>query len=141
MTQDLGQTFVSLLFNSRNLIRFAMDDKFKPLGITDATWRTLYFLRQEGNAVQQKVLAKTMAIEGLSLVRLLDSPSAKRFIERRTDPNDRRSKTIDLTSHADSILSDLDQLAIDVRTGLFANIKETDMKACICVFNQILAGE
>ena len=69
MSDDFNQKFVSLLFNARNRIRFAMDDEFKPLNITDATWRTLYYLRQEGDGVQQKELAQVMGIEGPSLVR------------------------------------------------------------------------
>ncbi|MFT7091559.1 MAG: MarR family transcriptional regulator for hemolysin, partial [Candidatus Azotimanducaceae bacterium] len=67
-SHNLNQRFVALLFNTRNRIRFAMDDRFKPLGITDATWRTLFFLRQD-NGTSQKQLALTMGIEGPSLVR------------------------------------------------------------------------
>ena len=93
MVRELNQIFVSLLFNARNKVRFAMDDQFKPLDITDATWRTLYFLRQEGDGVQQKELARTMGIEGPSLVRLLDNLSEKKLIERRADLSDRRSET------------------------------------------------
>lgn len=137
--KDLNQTFTALLFNARNRIRFAFDDKFKPLDITDATWRTLYFLRQSGDGVQQKVLANTMGIEGPSLVRLLDNLSEKGFIERRSDPNDRRSKTIHLTPAVEPLLAQLDKNAAEVRREIFEGIDKQDVQTCIRVFEQILA--
>ena len=137
--KNLNQRFTALLFNTRNRIRFAFDDKFKPLDITDATWRTLYFLRQEGDGVQQKELANAMGIEGPSLVRLLDNLSEKGFIERKSDPGDRRSKTIHLTAEVEPLLAKLDKNAAQVRKELFAGIDEKDMQTCIRVFDQILA--
>lgn len=136
-TQELDQQFVSLLFHARNRIRFAMDDRFRPMGITDATWRTLYFLRQD-DGVSQKHLAKTMAIEGPSLVRLLDSLASKGLIERRSDPNDRRINNIYLTEKAGGLLVELDQVSQQVRSELLADIPQQELKTCIRVLTQVL---
>jgi len=138
LDQELNRSFVALLFNSRNRIRFAMDDKFKPLGITDATWRTLYFLRREGDGVKQKELARTMGIEGPSLVRLLDSLSAKGLIERRIDPLDRRARTIHLTQQAEPLLSVLDQNAVQVYNELLSDVEDSDIQTAMRIFRQIL---
>jgi len=140
MTSDqipLDQRFVGLLFNARNRVRFAMDDRFKPMGITDATWRTLYFLRQ-GDGISQKELALTMGIEGPSLVRLLDQLATKGFIERRIDDADRRSKTIHLTEHADFLLADLDKVARSVRQDIMAGVDTADLAVCVKVLEQIM---
>lgn len=134
---SLDQRFVALLFNTRNRIRFAMDDRFKPMGITDATWRTLFFLRQ-GEGVSQKELALTMGIEGPSLVRLLDQLAAKGFVERRMDPEDRRSKTIHLTEHANSLLSDMDEVAKSVRQEIMAGVSKKDLEVCVKVLEKIM---
>lgn len=140
MNRDIDQHFVQLLFNARNRIRFAMDDSFRPLGITDATWRALYFLRQ-GDGVSQKVLAKTMGIEGPSLVRLLDSLESKDFIQRRVDPTDRRSKTIHLTGHAHALLADLDEVSKTVRAEILAGISPAALETCVEVLEKILATD
>tara|TARA_R110002072_G_scaffold59158_1_gene150695 strand:- start:35678 stop:36118 length:441 start_codon:yes stop_codon:yes gene_type:complete len=140
MTQNdipLDQRFVALLFNTRNRIRFAMDDRFKPMGITDATWRTLYFLRQ-GDGISQKELALTMGIEGPSLVRLLDQLASKGFIERRIDGTDRRSKTIHLTAHAAETLVDLDKVAKSVRQDIMKGVRKKDLAICVKVLEQIM---
>ena len=139
MSTDIKQQFVSNLFNARNRVRFAMDDKFKPIGITDATWRTLYFLRQEGNGLQQKELARTMGIESPSLVRLLDNLADKSLIERRTDPSDRRSNTIYLTKKSEALFEELDDLSRQARESLMEDINDEDINTCIRVFEQILS--
>ena len=57
MAQSTRQQFIAELFHARNRVRFAMDEAFKPAGITDATWRTLFYLEQSGDSVAQKQLA------------------------------------------------------------------------------------
>jgi len=135
--QELDQQFVALLFHARNRVRFAMDDRFKPMGITDATWRTLFFLRQE-DGVSQTHLAKTMAIEGPSLVRLLDNLAKKNLIERRNDPADRRINNIYLTTESSELLAELELVSRSVRAELLAGINQQDLKTCIQVMEQIL---
>ena len=89
--------------------------------------------------MQQKELARTMGIEGPSLVRLLDNLSEKKLIERRADPSDRRSKTIHLTAQAQPLLEELDQYAREVRSELFAEISDADLQTCVRVFERILS--
>lgn len=141
MSKDLKQQFVSNLFNARNRVRFAMDDMFKPLDITDATWRTLFFLRQEGNGLQQKELAKTMGIESPSLVRLLDNLAKKSLIERRTDPNDRRSNTLYLTKKSEALFEQLDVLSKQARESVLKDVSNEDIKTCIRVFEKVLSAQ
>ena len=95
--------FITRLFLARNRYRFAMDDQFKPLGITDATWRTLFYLEQTGDGVLQKDLARVMGIESPGLVRLLDTLEAKDLLIRKPAVNDRRGKTVHLTPQATAL--------------------------------------
>lgn len=135
---NLKQEFTASLFNVRNRVRFAMDDQLKPLGVTDATWRTLFYLQQAGDGVQQKELARVMGIEGPSLVRLLDNLEAKNLITRKSSLEDRRSKTIHLTAEAMSQLSSLKKIATTVRQQLLKDISNEDLKVCVKVFRRIL---
>lgn len=139
MAGSLTQQFVVGLFNTRNRIRFAMDDAFRPLGVTDATWRTLFYLRQTGDGVSQKELANVMGIEGPSLVRLLDSLATKGLVERRPSETDRRSKSVHLTRSAQKVLGELDRVAERVRGEILSDVAPQDLEACLRVFEQILA--
>jgi MarR family transcriptional regulator for hemolysin len=134
---DVQAEFIPSLFNLRNGIRFAIDAAFRPLGITDATWRTLYYLEQTGSGVNQKQLAEVMGIEGPSLVRLLDNLESKKLIERRPSETDRRAKSIHLTPEGKELLVDLHQISDSVRVELLSEVSEQDLQTCISVFGHI----
>lgn len=135
--QSRRQQFVISLFNVRNQVRFAMDDAFRPLGITDATWRTLFYLEQTGSGVSQKDLATVMGIEGPSLVRLLDSLEDKQWIERRPSETDRRSKSVHLTRKAQRLLDKLHGVADQVRGEMLKDISDEEIECCLEVFRRI----
>lgn len=137
MPQSHRQQFILALFNTRNRVRFAMDDAFRPLGVTDATWRTLFYLEQ-GDGVTQKQLAEVMGIEGPSLVRLLDSLEAKALIERRRSEADRRSKTVHLTPRSRRVIEELHEVATGVRDELLRDIPDEELAGCMKVFEKIL---
>lgn len=130
--------FITRLFLARNRYRFAMDDQFKPLGITDATWRTLFYLEQTGDGVLQKDLARVMGIESPGLVRLLDTLEAKDLLIRKPAVNDRRGKTVHLTPQATALLAELHLSAAQVRDQLLENISDTEIQTCITVLDKIL---
>jgi len=132
--------FFITLFNTRNRVRFAMDEAFRPLGVTDATWRTLFYLEQTGSGVLQRELAAVMGIEGPSLVRLLDSLEAKDLIERKTSAADRRAKAVHLTPRADSLLDTLHGVAARVREEILSEISDAQIEECMNVFDSILSA-
>jgi len=135
---DQRVAFVTRLFMARNRYRFAMDDQFKPLGITDATWRTLFYLEQTGDGVLQKDLARVMGIESPGLVRLLDNLEAKDLLERKPAVNDRRGKTVHLTPHATELLAQLHRSAAQVHATLLQGISDAEIQICLVVLDKIL---
>lgn len=89
----LGVKLVRLGLKWRRLL----DEELQSLGLTDATWRPLFHLGRLGDGLRQVALADAMAIQGSSLVRLLDNLERDGLIERREDPLDRRAKIIVMT--------------------------------------------
>ena len=77
---DRHTEFGLLVARLSRRLRQAVDAEMRLIGLTEATWRPLIYLRSLGEGVRQKELATAMSIEGPSLVRLLDS------LERRV-PN------------------------------------------------------
>ena len=53
--------------------RKLLDERLKDLGVTQARWTTMVYLQQGGEGLTQRELARLMAIENPTLVRLLDS--------------------------------------------------------------------
>src|SRR3977135_1138235 len=72
-------------------LRQAVDAELRVLGLTEATWRPLVYVRRLGDGVRQKELVTALSIEGPSLVRLLDNLERRGLIERREDETDRRA--------------------------------------------------
>ena len=61
------EEFVLKLFRSRNQVRMMLDAAFKPSGVTDATWRVLFYLYRSTEAVLQKDIALELGIDWLAL--------------------------------------------------------------------------
>ena len=133
------EDFVFKLFRARNKMRLELDSVFKPLGVTDATWRVLFFLYKSNEDIMQKDLANELGIEGPTLVRLLDKLEEQNLIERRPAAHDRRGKTVHLTDSAEPVISQLLDIAVSTRTRLLADISDEDLETCVSVLDRILA--
>ena len=81
-----------------------------------------------------------MAVEGPSLVRLLDGLEAAGLVERREDAGDRRAKTLHMTDAGRQLLAQVNEALNDVRQRLMANVTEADVEACFRVLATIEAN-
>src|SRR3954469_8258107 len=100
------------------------------IGLTEATWRPLIYLRSLGEGVRQKELATAMSIEGPSLVRLLDSLERRGFIERREDESDRRARGIFLTRAGRELAVRAARIGNGLQGRLLAGVPEADLEIC-----------
>lgn len=136
------QTFSAIDFG-RRLYRVGqnwrrqVDGRVRQFGLTDATWRPLLHLGRFGDGVRQTDLAVSLAIEGPSLVRLLDALERAGLLERREDADDRRSKTLRLTSAG---LETYRKLAVEyeaIGRTLLKGITAADIEVCERVFDRM----
>jgi MarR family transcriptional regulator for hemolysin len=132
------EDFVFKLFRARNKMRLELDLVFKPLGVTDATWRVLFYLYKTNQDIMQKDLANELGIEGPTLVRLLDKLEEQDLIMRKPAAHDRRGKTVHLTDSAEPVISQLLDIAVSTRTRLLADISDEDLETCVSVLDRII---
>jgi MarR family transcriptional regulator for hemolysin len=111
-------------------LRQAVDAEMRLIGLTEATWRPLVYVRSLGDGVRQKDLASAMSIEGPSLVRLLDSLERRGFIERREDENDRRARGIHLTRTGRDLAMRAARIGNGFQTRLLSNVSPADLETC-----------
>lgn len=121
---NLPQRFAFLLHRTAALYRQALDQRLKPTGLSQATWRTLLILRNRAEPMNQTELAGRLAIEGPTLVRLLDRLEGQGWVVRSTDPKDRRSKLLTLTAEGLSLTAGLQQELDAFSRDLLAGIDE-----------------
>jgi len=130
VTPDRHTEFGLLLARLSRRLRQAVDAEMRLIGLTEATWRPLIYLRALGDGVRQKELATAMSIEGPSLVRLLDSLERRGFIERREDENDRRARGIHLTRAGRELAVRAARIGNGFQTRLLSNISLADLETC-----------
>ena len=111
-------------------MRQAVDAEMRLIGLTEATWRPLVYLRSLGDGVHQKVLANAMSIEGPSLVRLLDNLERRGFIERREDEHDRRARGIHLTRAGRELAVRAARIGNAFQSRLLAGVPLADLETC-----------
>jgi len=115
-------------------LRQAIDAELRLLGLTEATWRPLVYVRRLGDGVRQKELATMLSIEGPSLVRLLDNLERRGLIERREDESDRRARGIHLTPAGRELAKRAAKVGYEIQARLLAKIPPAELEACQQVF-------
>jgi MarR family transcriptional regulator for hemolysin len=130
---DFGRRLYRLGQNWRRQV----DGRVRQFGLTDATWRPLLHLGRFGDGVRQTDLAASLAIEGPSLVRLLDALERTGLLERQEDADDRRSKTLRLTSAGLEIYQKIAVEYEAIGRALLKDITTADIGVCERVFDRI----
>lgn len=135
---DTREHFALALSRLSRAWRTRLDERLKGLGLTQARWMTLLQLSRLGDGIRQGELAGTLAVEGPTLVRLLDRLEELGLVERRPDiGGDRRVKRVFLTSHAKPLLKEIDHVAAELRREIMAEVDPADLRTCLRVFGII----
>jgi MarR family transcriptional regulator for hemolysin len=130
VTPDRHTEFGLLVARLSRRLRQAVDAEMRLIGLTEATWRPLIYLRSLGDGVRQKELATAMSIEGPSLVRLLDSLERRGFIERREDESDRRARGIHLTRAGRDLAVRAARIGNGLQKHLMESVPAADLEIC-----------
>ena len=130
---SFGFQFVSLGRHWRQ----AVDARLAATGLTDATWAPLVYLDETGDDISQKELAARMGLDGSTLVRLIDILVAKKLVERRADPADRRTNRILLTLTGKAQLRKIRRLLSEVEAEFLADVSDEDIALMLETFSRI----
>jgi DNA-binding MarR family transcriptional regulator len=106
------------------------------LGLTQAQWRAIAFLaRNEG--VNQACLAESLEVQPITLARLIDRMQAAGWVERRTDPEDRRAVRLYLTDKCQPILAEMHERATQMLEAVLSGVSTAARKQLIETLSQI----
>ena len=75
---------------------------------------------------RQNVLAERMGLEAMTLSSYLDRLERQGFVQRTTDPSDRRAKIVELTHAAEAALETIFRVADEVRLRARGNMNEEE---------------
>jgi MarR family transcriptional regulator for hemolysin len=105
-----------------------IDERLKPLELTQTHWVTLHNINMLPPEQSQIQLAKAIGIEQPSLVRTLDQLEEKRLITRQTCASDRRAKRIKLTEEASPIINAMESVIDSTRKEILCGMSQSDIQ-------------
>jgi MarR family transcriptional regulator for hemolysin len=131
------ETFGPLLHGTARAWRLKLDERLKPMGLSQAKWRTLLHLSIAPGPLTQTAIAERLGIEEPSLVTLLHRLEKEGWIVRKGSPHDRRCKMVLLGRRAQNVISQINAAAEKLRHELLENISVTDLRTCMRVLTRV----
>lgn len=98
-----------------------LDHELKPYNLTAALWPTMMCLWEQEGITQRDIAAKAK-VENSTTTRTLDKLEKLGMVERKPDPNSRRSYHIYLTQKGRAMKPDLEQIPLQVNKKLLGNL-------------------
>ena len=135
--QQLRGGFASLVARAARQWRRTVDRRLQPFGLTEATWLPLIYLARATVPMRQKDLAAALALDGSSVVRLLDALEASELVERREEDGDRRARILVPTRRGLSIVEQVEAVSREVRNAALAGVSDDQLEAATAVLEQI----
>ena len=132
-TQQIG----IVLVETARVWRTKLDQRLRPLGLSQGKWTTLVHLAWGGDKLTQRELASRIGIEEATLAGLLDRLQTDGWIERKPSEHDRRCKTVHLQPRSKKILSEIFDTAQTLRQELIAEIPQSQLETCMRVLTRI----
>lgn len=133
---DLEERFSDALHSTSRSWRQAVDRKLKYLGVSQASWMTIAIAAKAHSPLSQSELADKLAVEGATMVAMIDRLVKAGLVVRQASTTDRRIKRIVLTDAGLKIYDKVKAEAVALRKELLAN---TDPKRLL-IATELLEG-
>jgi MarR family transcriptional regulator, transcriptional regulator for hemolysin len=134
---DTSETFGQLLHGTARAWRQKLDERLKPMGLSQAKWRTLMHLSLADDALTQAEIAARLGVEEPSVVTLLHRLEREEWITRSNSRRDRRCKMVLLGRRAQRVIGQINSSAETLRDELMAGIPSSHLQTCMKVLARI----
>ena len=126
---DLDERFSSALHNTSRAWRQALDRRLKYLGLSQASWMTIAVAAKAAAPLSQSELADRLAVEGATMVSMVDRLVKAGLVNREPSKTDRRVKRIVLTNAGNLLYGKVRAEATAFRRELLANVDSKKLLA------------
>lgn len=108
------------------LLRSIYDARLSAEGLSGASWRVLAYLYREDGLTQTK-LAEMLEVSRPAVGQMIDRLEAAGFVERRSDPSDRRSWRVFLSSKSQARLAKYLMVARATEEECFGVLSQSEL--------------
>jgi MarR family transcriptional regulator for hemolysin len=119
---DLEERFSGALHNTSRAWRQALDRRLKYLGVSQASWMTIAVVAKARGPLSQSELADRLAVEGATMVAMVDRLVKAGLVVREPSTTDRRVKRVVLTPAGNLLYDKVRTEAAAFRKELLANM-------------------
>jgi len=119
---DLEERFSSALHSTSRAWRQAVDRRLKYLGVSQASWMTIAVAAKARAPLSQSELADRLAVEGATMVAMVDRLVKAGLVVREPSTTDRRVKRVVLTQAGNLLYDKVRAEAAAFRKELLAGI-------------------
>ena len=139
MSAPEEKSFGFLVHDVARLMSKRFDQQARELRLSLAQCKALNQI-QQNEGIHQARLAELLEIEPISLARLLDRMAAAGWIERKSDPTDRRAWRLFLTEQALPIFDNIKELSLDLREQALAGLSPDEVQQLMAMMRRIHAN-
>jgi MarR family transcriptional regulator for hemolysin len=126
---DLEERFSGALHNTSRAWRQALDRRLKYLGVSQASWMTIAVAAKAPGPLSQSELADRLAVEGATMVAMVDRLVRAGLVIREPSTTDRRVKRVVLTQAGNLLYDKVRAEAAAFRKELLADIDPKQLLA------------
>ena len=119
--EDLDRNFGFLTLDVARLLQYEFDKRVNSLGLTRSQIRVLTRVYQMPG-ISQSELTDILDVQKAALGRMVDRLNQKGWLERRSDPNDRRVNRIHLTKEVSGLMKKTRVIAAEIRSLAMSDI-------------------
>src|SRR5881398_163009 len=134
---DRAESLGHLLHGTARAWRQKLDERLKPMGLSQAKWRTLMHLSIAQEPLTQAEIAARLGVEEPTVVTLLHRLEREAWITRTSTPHDRRCKMVLLGRRAQRVIGQINSSAETLRDELMGGIPTSDLQTCMKVLARI----
>lgn len=126
---ELDERFSGALHNTSRSWRQALDRRLRYLGVSQASWMTIAVAAKARSPLSQSELADRLAVEGATMVAMVDRLVKAGLVVREPSTTDRRVKRIVLTQAGNELYGKVRAEAAAFRTTVLADVDRKQLLA------------
>jgi MarR family transcriptional regulator for hemolysin len=134
---DLEERFANALYGTARAWRQAVDRRLKYLGVSQASWMTIAVAAKAREPLSQSELADRLAVEGATMVAMVDRLVKAGLVKREPSTADRRIKRVVLTEAGYRLFDAVKTEAEAVRKELLSKLDPKKLEAVTDVLESL----
>jgi len=126
---DVEERFANALYGTARAWRQAIDRRLKYLGVSQASWMTIAVAAKAREPLSQSELADRLAVEGATMVAMVDRLVKAGLVKREPSTADRRIKRVVVTEAGYRLFGAVQTEAVAVRKELLSKLDPKKLEA------------